>query len=214
MTVLLSSEHLDGTPAEQHRLHSLLRDLRTETAPAPLPGITFQTLAQLLTARPVTVDLDLFRTGYELLATRYAEIGMRALLPPERVWIGVHSTAAEGVRSSDPASKRPAGPGRGSGGEGGQEAASGADTVHPFRLGERARDGAQGGLGLQLGMMAMVPGECPEQGCGRTTAETDPDMTGRILAECAPASMGPAVGGARLCITEALRGRAFAVAES
>ncbi|MEU8141779.1 hypothetical protein [Nonomuraea sp. NPDC048901] len=100
MTVLLANEHLDGTPAERHRLHALLRGLRTGAAPAPLPGITFQTLTHLLAARPATVDLDLFRTGYELLSTRYAEIGIRALLPPQRVWVGVRSTAAAGSAQS------------------------------------------------------------------------------------------------------------------
>ena len=51
MTVLLSSEHIDGTPAERHRLHALLRDLRTETAPAPLPGVTRLVLTEFAATR-------------------------------------------------------------------------------------------------------------------------------------------------------------------
>jgi len=45
-------------------------------------------------------DRSLFDAGYELLSRRYADLGMRVLLPLSRVWAGVSSSAPPG----DPAS--------------------------------------------------------------------------------------------------------------
>jgi hypothetical protein len=98
MTFLLPAEHLDGTEAEQRQLRTLLTRLRATAQPAPLPHLTFQALPGVLASS--LADRSLFDAGYELLSRRYADLGMRALLPLSRVWVGVSSSAPPG----DPAS--------------------------------------------------------------------------------------------------------------
>jgi hypothetical protein len=98
MTFLLPAEHLDGTEAEKRQLRTLLTRLRTSAQPAPLPYLTFQALPGVLASS--LADRSLFDTGYELLSRRYADLGMRGLLPLSRVWVGVSSSAPPG----DPAS--------------------------------------------------------------------------------------------------------------
>jgi hypothetical protein len=98
MTLLLPGEHLDGTAAEQRRLRALLARLRTGPQPAPLPHLTCRTLPDVLASG--LAGQSLFHTGYQLLARRYADLGMPVLLPLSRVRVGVRSSAPPG----DPAS--------------------------------------------------------------------------------------------------------------
>lgn len=94
MTFLLPAEHLDGTEAEQRQLRTLLTRLRASAQPAPLPYLTFQALPGVLASG--LADRSLFDAGYELLSRRYADLGMRGLLPLSRVWAGVSSPAPPG----------------------------------------------------------------------------------------------------------------------
>ncbi len=46
------------------------------------------------------VDPDVFHTGYAIMAARYEQLGIRALLPLERVWAGTRSAARPGTARS------------------------------------------------------------------------------------------------------------------
>jgi hypothetical protein len=94
MTFLLPAEHLDGTESEQRQLRTLLTRLRVSAQPAPLAYLTFQALPGVLASS--LADRSLFDAGYELLSRRYADLGMRVLLPLSRVWAGVSSSAPPG----------------------------------------------------------------------------------------------------------------------
>jgi hypothetical protein len=98
-TILLPSDHLGGTAAEQRQLRALLAGLRASPGPAPLPGITFAALPDVLASG--TADRQLFAAGYELLSRRYTDLGMRSMLPLSRVWVGVSSSVPPG----DPAAR-------------------------------------------------------------------------------------------------------------
>jgi hypothetical protein len=98
MTFLLPAEHLDGTEAEQRQLRTLLTRLRASAQPAALPHLTFQALPGVLASS--LADRSLFDAGYELLSRRYADLGMRGLLPLSRVWVGVSSSAPPGGPAS------------------------------------------------------------------------------------------------------------------
>jgi hypothetical protein len=60
-----------------------------------LPEVTGHPLPEVLAAG--IIDPDLFRTGYAIMAARYEELGIRALLPLERVWAGTCSAARLGT---------------------------------------------------------------------------------------------------------------------
>jgi hypothetical protein len=84
-------EHLDGTTAECAHLHLLLASFRASPPPMRLPEVTGHPLPEVLAAG--IVDPDVFRTGYAFMAARYEQLGVRALLPLERVWAGTRSAA-------------------------------------------------------------------------------------------------------------------------
>lgn len=71
--------------------------VRSEASVTPmrLPGVTRRPLPDVLTAG--IVDPDVFHTGYAIMAARYGQLGIRALLPLERVWAGTGSAARPGT---------------------------------------------------------------------------------------------------------------------
>ena len=85
------SECLDGTTAECAHLHLLLACFRASPPPMRLPGVTGRPLPDMLAAG--IIDPDVFHTGYAIMAARYERLGIRALLPLERVWAGTRSAA-------------------------------------------------------------------------------------------------------------------------
>jgi len=100
MTVIvIPSDHLGGTAAERRDLRALLIGLRASPGPVPLAGITFGTLPEVLASG--IADRHLFAAGYEHLSHRYTGLGMRAMLPLSRVWVGVMSSVPPG----DPAAR-------------------------------------------------------------------------------------------------------------
>jgi hypothetical protein len=60
-----------------------------------LPGVTGRPLPEVLGTG--VIDPDVFHAGYALMATRYEQLGIRALLPLERVWAGTCSAAGPGT---------------------------------------------------------------------------------------------------------------------
>ena len=50
----------------------------------------------MLRRSPPLVDPDVFSAGWAILARRYATLGLRRLLPMERVWVGTSSSQATG----------------------------------------------------------------------------------------------------------------------
>jgi hypothetical protein len=88
-------EHLDGTTAECAHLHLLLACFRACPPPMRLPEVTGRPLPEVLAAG--IIDPDVFRTGYAIMAARYEQLGIRALLPLERVWAGTRSAARPGA---------------------------------------------------------------------------------------------------------------------
>jgi hypothetical protein len=46
------------------------------------------------------IDPEVFRAGYAVMAGRYEQLGIRALLPLERVWVGTRSAARPGTAAS------------------------------------------------------------------------------------------------------------------
>jgi hypothetical protein len=88
-------EHLDGTTAECAHLHLLLACFRASPPPMRLPEVTGRPLPEVLAAG--IIDPEVFRTGYAIMAARYEQLGIRALLPLERVWVGTCSAARPGT---------------------------------------------------------------------------------------------------------------------
>lgn len=88
-------ERLDGTAAECAHLHLLLACFRASPPPMRLPGVTGCPLPELLASR--SIDADVFRAGHAIMAARYGKLGIRALLPLERVWAGTRSAAQPGT---------------------------------------------------------------------------------------------------------------------
>jgi len=93
-----SGEHLDGTTAECAHLQLLLACFRASPPPMRLPEVTGRPLPEVLAAG--IIDQDVFRTGYAIMAARYEQLGIRALLPLERVWAGTSSAARPGTARS------------------------------------------------------------------------------------------------------------------
>lgn len=60
-----------------------------------LPEVTGRPLPEVLAAG--IIDPDVFHTGYAIMAARYKQLGIRALLPLERVWAGTGSAARPGT---------------------------------------------------------------------------------------------------------------------
>jgi hypothetical protein len=94
MTFLPPGERIDGTTAECAHLHLLLACFRASPPPMRLPEVTGRPLPDLLGTG--IVDRDLFSAGYDIMTDRYERLGVRALLPLERVWAGSRSAAGPG----------------------------------------------------------------------------------------------------------------------
>jgi len=94
MTFLLPGERIDGTDAESVHLQLLLACFRAVPPPMRLPKITGCSLPELLQSG--AIDPDVFGAGQMIVARRYKQLGARALLPLDRVWVGTHSAAAPG----------------------------------------------------------------------------------------------------------------------
>jgi hypothetical protein len=98
MTFMPPGEHLDGTTVECAHLHLLLACFRASPPPMRLPGVTGRPFPEVLAAG--VIDPDVFHTGYAIMAARYEQFGVRALLPLERVWVGICSAASPGTARS------------------------------------------------------------------------------------------------------------------
>jgi hypothetical protein len=98
MTFLPPGEHIDGTIAECAHLNLLLACFRASPPPMRLPEVTGRPLRDLLGTG--IVDKDVFSAGYAIMASCYERLGIRALLPLERVWVGTRSTANPGTARS------------------------------------------------------------------------------------------------------------------
>lgn len=83
MNFMPPGEHVDGTVAECAHLHLLLSCFRASPPPMRLPEVTGRPLPELLSAG--TVDQGVFRVGYDIMANRYEQLGIRALLPGARL---------------------------------------------------------------------------------------------------------------------------------
>jgi hypothetical protein len=94
MTFLPPGEHIDGTAAECAHLHLLLACFRASPPPMRLPDVAGRPLPDLLGTG--TIDKDVFKAGHAIMAARYEGLGVRALLPLERVWAGTRSAAVPG----------------------------------------------------------------------------------------------------------------------
>ena len=106
MTLMPPGEHLDGTTAECAHLHLLLACFRASPPPMRLPGVTGRPLPDVLGTE--VIDADVFHTGYAIMAARYEQLGIRALLPLERVWVGTRSAAGPGTARSNGGFHHPA----------------------------------------------------------------------------------------------------------
>jgi hypothetical protein len=95
VTPMPPGECLDGTSAECAHLQLLLACFRACPPPMRLPEVTGRPLPDVLAAG--IIDPDVFRTGYAIMAARYEQLGIRALLPLERVWAGTRSAARPGT---------------------------------------------------------------------------------------------------------------------
>jgi hypothetical protein len=94
MTFLLPGERVDGTAAECAHLRLLLACFRASPPPMRLPEVAGCPLPVLLESG--VIDRDVFRAGYALISARYERLGIRSLLPLERVWEGARSAATPG----------------------------------------------------------------------------------------------------------------------
>ena len=63
-----------------------------------LPEVTGRPLPEVLGTG--IIDPESFRTGYAIMAARYEQLDIRALLPLERVWAGTGSAARPGTARS------------------------------------------------------------------------------------------------------------------
>jgi hypothetical protein len=91
VTLIPPGEHLDGPPAECAHLHLLLASFRASPPPMRLPEVNGRPLPAVLGAG--IIDSDVFQAGHAIAAARYEQLGIRALLPLERVWVGTRSAA-------------------------------------------------------------------------------------------------------------------------
>jgi hypothetical protein len=98
MTYLLPNEILHGNTAQQTRMRRLLDWLRTCPEPAPLPDVETCSLPEMLDSG--MTDRDLFYDGHTIMAARYRQLGASALLPFDRVRIGIRASAAKGSTRS------------------------------------------------------------------------------------------------------------------
>jgi hypothetical protein len=94
MTFLLAGERVDGTAVECAHLRLLLASFRASPPPMRLPRITGCPLPTLLESG--VIDTDVFRVGHSVISARYEQLGVRSLLPLERVWAGTRSAAPPG----------------------------------------------------------------------------------------------------------------------
>ena len=92
MTFMAPGEHLDGTAAERAHLHLLLACFRASPPPMRLPQVTGRPLPEVLAAG--IIDPEVFRAGHAIMAARYEQLGIRALLPLERVRVGTCSATS------------------------------------------------------------------------------------------------------------------------
>jgi len=91
LTILTPHEHLDGSGDDSAEVLARLGMRRAMPYfQDEHPRITFVTLADVLTLG--LVDVETFRTGYQELARRFAGFGVGAMLPLDRVWVGVSSS--------------------------------------------------------------------------------------------------------------------------
>jgi hypothetical protein len=95
MTLVPPGEHLDGTTAECAHLHLLLACFRASPPPMRLPEVTGHPLPEVLGSG--IIDPEVFHTGYAIMAARYEQLGIRTLLPLERIWAGTRSAAGPGT---------------------------------------------------------------------------------------------------------------------
>jgi len=98
MTFPPPGERIDGTTAECAHLHLLLACFRASPPPKRLPEVTGRPLPDLLGTG--IIDAGVFSAGYDIMAARYEQLGIRALLPLERVWTGTRSAAKLGTARS------------------------------------------------------------------------------------------------------------------
>jgi hypothetical protein len=98
VTFMPPGEHLDGTTAERAHLHLLLACFRASPPPMRLPEVAGRPLPDVLAAG--IIDPEVFHTGYAVMTSRYEQLGIRALLPLERVWAGTASAARPGTARS------------------------------------------------------------------------------------------------------------------
>jgi hypothetical protein len=91
MPLMPPGEHLDGTTAERAHLHLLLACFRASPPPMRLPEVTGHPLPEVLGTG--IIDPDVFHAGHAIMAARYEQLGIRTLLPLERVWAGTRSAA-------------------------------------------------------------------------------------------------------------------------
>jgi hypothetical protein len=96
MTFLLPGERVDGTAAECAHLRLLLACFRASPPPMRLPGVAGCPLPVLLESG--VIDTDVFRAGYSAISARYERLGVRDLLPLERVWAGTRSAGYRHVQ--------------------------------------------------------------------------------------------------------------------
>jgi hypothetical protein len=73
----------------------LLACFRASPPPMRLPHVTGRPLPEVLAAG--IIDPEVFHTGYAIMAAHYEQLGIRALLPLDRVWAGTCSTAGHGT---------------------------------------------------------------------------------------------------------------------
>jgi hypothetical protein len=63
-----------------------------------LPGVTGSPLPLLVDSG--AIDNDVFQAGHAVMAARYERLGVRVLLPLDRVWAGTRSAAKPGTARS------------------------------------------------------------------------------------------------------------------
>ncbi|HSL09279.1 MAG TPA: hypothetical protein VK887_15090 [Pseudonocardiaceae bacterium] len=97
MTGLAPNEWLSGSLQAQHDLVGRLAVLRASPdLDRHHSELSFATLSGVLRRSPPLVDPDVFSAGWDILARRYTMLGLRRLLPMERVWVGTSSSQATG----------------------------------------------------------------------------------------------------------------------
>jgi hypothetical protein len=95
MTALAPNEQLSGSPQAQHDLVGRLAALRASPdLDSHHSELSFATLSDVLRRSPPLVDPEVFSAGWAILVRRYATLGLRRLLPMERVWVGTNSSQA------------------------------------------------------------------------------------------------------------------------